>query len=243
MAAIIDINTFFGPSQRPGVDWSLDELLRLMDRYHVERALTLSLLGVHYDFVSGNTETLQACRRHPQLIPVGTVDPRRYIDCADEIKRCLDEGVRVFRFFPDAQGWPVEHRHFIDLCEQIADARAAIMVAAGNAGWPSRLAQLLGDLPAPVVLLGVGYGVFSELLAALSHCPSFYCDGQMFDTPGAYELVRDVAGADRVIFGSGIPERYFASAYFMVIHSELTEDERRAVLYRNAARVLLGEGE
>ena len=241
MPRIIDINTFFGPSDRAGVKWTLDDLLGLIDRHGVERALTLSLRGVYYDFVAGNTDTLEVCRRHPELVPVATVDPRRYLECLDEVERCVDEGVRVFRFFPDVQAWPLEHVHFLRVCEAIADAGAAIMLPGSTAGAPSAAARLLGDLGTPVVILGVSYNTFAELLAAMETSEHIYCDGHVFDTPGAFELVRDVAGAHRAMFGSGIPERYFASAYFMVAYAELSDDERDAVLYANAARTLLGE--
>ena len=241
MARIIDINTFFGPSDRANVKWTLDDLLRLVDQYEIERALTLSLRGVYYDFVAGNTDTLQVCRQHPELVPVATIDPRRYMECADEVQRCVDEGVRVFRFFPDVQGWPMDHLHFLHLCEQIADAGAAIMVPGGANGMPSAAARLLGEMGTPVVVLGVSYNTFAELLAAMDASEDIYCDGHLFDTPGAYELVREVGGEHRAMFGSGIPERYFASAYFMVKYAELSDEERDAILYANAARVLLGE--
>ncbi len=238
---VIDINTFFGPSDRAGVKWTLDDLLALVERYQVERALTLSLRGVYYDFVAGNTETMQVCRRHPELVPVATVDPRRYIECIDEVRRCVDEGIRAFRFFPDVQGWPLEHAHFLRVCEQIADAGAAIMLPGAAAGAPSAAARLLGDLGTPVVVLGVSYATLAELLGAMEASEDIYCEGHMFDTPWAYELVRDVAGPQRAMLGSGMPERYFASAYLMVKYAELSDEEREAVLYSNAARVLLGE--
>ena len=241
MARIIDINTYFGPSDRAGVRWTLDDLLGLIDRYEIDRALTLSLRGVYYDFVAGNSDTMQVCRQHSHLVPVATIDPRRYIECLDEVRRCVDEEVRVFRFFPDVQGWPLDHVHLLRICEVIAEKGAAIMVPGSVAGAPSTAARLLGDLGVPVVILGVSYNTLAEVLASMETSEHIYCDGHVFDTPGAFELVRDVGGPHRAMFGSGIPERYFASAYYMVQHAQLSDEERDAVLYANAARALLGE--
>jgi predicted TIM-barrel fold metal-dependent hydrolase len=240
VGSIIDINTFFGLSRERPTDWSLDTLLRLLDRAGVARALTLSLRGVYYDFVAGNEETLRACAAHPQLVPVATVDPRRYVGCREEIRRCLDRGVRLFRFFPDLQGWALDGLDFLRLVEALA-GQGVLMVPANRPGWPSLAARYLAPLGVPVVLLGVGYSVFGELLAALAAHPNLYCDGMLFDSPGAYELVCAEVGAGRVMFGSGLPERYFASARLMVEHADLTPQQRAAIFYRNAARVLLAE--
>jgi len=43
------------------------------------------------------------------------------------------------------------------------------------------------------------------------------------------------------MFGSGLPERYFSSAYLMVERADLSQAQREAILGGNAARILLGE--
>ena len=110
---IFDVNTFFGLDRRAPTDWSLEALQRLLDRHEVSRALTYSLRGVAFDFVEGNNESVAAAARDERLVPVATVDPRRYVDCVEEVHRCLSEGLRVFRFFPDLQGWPLDGLHFL----------------------------------------------------------------------------------------------------------------------------------
>jgi len=239
--SVVDINTFFGLDRHRDVDWSLDTLRRLLDEHRVFRALTYSLRGVHFDFVLGNRETAAAAARDERLVPVVTFDPRRYLDCVEEARRCLGEGLRVFRVFPDVQGWTLSDLHFLRVMEILAEGQGALMVRAAAPGQPSLAARVLGSLGIPVVLLGVGYSTFGELLAALLTSEHLYCDSHMFNTPGACETVCREAGADRLMLGTGLPERYFSSAYLMVERAELTEDERGAILGGNAARVLLGQ--
>lgn len=241
MPEVIDINTFFGVAPGSEDDWSLDALLRLLDHHEVERALTCSLRGVYFDFVEGNNETLAAARSHNNLVPVGTIDPRRYLDCLEEVRRCASEGIKVFRFFPDVQGWAIDGLHFLRVVEAIAEANGAVMLPCAAAGWASTAARVLGPIGIPAVLLGAGYSFFAELLAAMEACPTIYCDGHKLDSPGACELICQEVGEERMMFGSGLPERYFSSAYLMVEKAELTPHQRRRILHDNAARVLLGE--
>lgn len=241
MPGVIDVNTFFGMDRHRDVAWSLDELLRLLDQHHVDRALTCSLRGVHYDFLAGNVETRAATRQHPHLIAVATLDPRRYLDCREEALRCLGEGLRLFRFFPDVQGWPVDGLHFLRLVEVIAAGGGALLLPGAAGGGPSLAARVLGDFGLPVVLLGAGYSVFGELLAALVTCDNLYCDVHGLNTPGSCELICREAGEGRLMLGSGLPERYFSSAYLLVQRAGLSQSQREAILGGNAARVLLGE--
>jgi predicted TIM-barrel fold metal-dependent hydrolase len=237
---IIDINTFFGIDRRREVDWTIDTLVRLLDKHGITQALTVSLRGVHFDFVTGNEETLAAAKRDARLIPVGTVDPRRYLDCREEVTRCFDEGLRIFRFFPDAQGWPVDGLHFLQVVELIAERKGAVLLPAAGCR-PTAAARLLSDFGIPVVLLGAGYSIFGELLAAMVACPNLYCDGHKLNSPGAYELICSHVGKERLLFGSGLPEFYFSSAYLLVERSALTDEQRRAILHDNAARILLAK--
>ncbi|MCX7599901.1 MAG: amidohydrolase family protein, partial [Armatimonadetes bacterium] len=235
----IDVNTFFGFDRSRQRDYPLQELLRLLDHHRVARALTVSFRGAYYDFAAANDDVLAAARRHPQLIPAATIHPGRYLGCLEEVRRRIDEGVVAFRFFPDLQGWHPSELHFLRVAEAIAvHGGRVILLPGGIAGWPTALARHLGHLPVTVVMVNVSYGVLGEAIAAMAYAPNLACEGTMFDTPWVYETLCREVGQDRIFFGSGLPARYFSSAYGMVQHAELSEQQRAAILYDNAARVL-----
>jgi hypothetical protein len=244
MARILDVNTFFGLSRHGETEWSLDDLLRLLDRHGIERALTASLRGAHYDFIGGNEDTLAAARAHPNLIPAATIHPTRYLGCLEEVRRCVGEGMTAFRFWSEHQGgWGPTDLHFLRVAEEIAAAGGrAILLRADRNGWPSALARHLGGLEVAVVMLGVTYPNLGEALAAMKAAPNLCCDGVQFDTPWAYETAIAEVGVERLVFGTGLPWRYFSSAYEMVARAEITDAQREAILWGNAARILGLEG-
>ena len=264
---IIDVNTCFGrsprrrvryadgvsrarmcqtpamlPEARQDVDWSLDNLLRLIDEKEVARALTYSLRGRLYDFVSGNDETLRAADEHTQLAAVATIDPRRHFGCMEEVDKCAETGFVGFRFFPGEQGWAIDSLPFLRLCERIAEHGLPIMLPAGGWGEQTRIARLIGDFGVPIVAMGATFDVSAESIAVASSCQSFHCETSLMHTVETIEGLAGEAGAEKLVFGSNIPESYFDAAFGLVDVARLRAEARTAVLCGNAGRLFMRGG-
>ena len=264
---LIDINTCFGsspkrrvryaasvtsarmfdesPAPHPttqDVDWSLDNLLAILDKHQVDRALTYSLRGKLYDFVSGNDETWQAARDHPQLVPVATIDPRRHFGCREEVQRCIDRGFSVFRFFPDEQGWGISALPFLNICEQLAEHDVAVMLPAGGWGQQTAIARAICPFGFNVVAMGATFTVIAESIAVACECENLFCETSVMHTAGTIEGMAAEVGADKLMFGSNSPEHYFEAAHNLVADAQLSEADKSAILGENALRHLLRRG-
>ncbi|MBU0607433.1 MAG: amidohydrolase family protein [Armatimonadetes bacterium] len=238
---LIDANTCFGLCPRGGRDLSLATLLAVLRRQGVDQALTYSVRGVEYDFLSGNEETRRVCQEHPQLLPVATVHPGRHVHCRDEILRVADEGFAAVRFFPDAQGWPIVYQPFLDLCELLAEVGLPIILPAGPPGQQTAIGERLGPLGLNALLIGAGYNVNAETASVLARWPSLYTESHMYDTPGTLEYVGEVAGFDRLVFGSNSPDRSFEAAYHQGACAHFTAGQRADFFAGNLLR-FLGRG-
>jgi predicted TIM-barrel fold metal-dependent hydrolase len=235
--AIVDAVTTFGSCPGRDVDWSLDALLSLLDRHGVEKAFSLSLKGIHYDFEEGNDETLQASKRHGVLEPVATIDPRRHLGCADEVRKRVDQGFRLFGFFPSEQGWPVNFLPFRRLLERLAEHDVRLVLPAA-AGVPTLIHDTLAGYEIPTLLTGAGYSMMAELIAVLQANPTFYTDLHLLDTHDGVDVLAAQVGVERLVFGSDVPQRYFESALGLVTASHVSDAAKRAILRENALRFL-----
>ena len=121
--------------------------------------------------------------------------------------------------------------------------------ACGGAVTEQALSHLDFDLPpglreATILAARVHYGASS--IEARMDSPLAYTvsrsafDTHLLDTPGAFEVLCRAGGADRIVFGSGTPERYFESAANMLNTSELTPEQRRKISQDNL-REFLGQ--
>jgi predicted TIM-barrel fold metal-dependent hydrolase len=236
--AIVDAVTTFGACPGRDVDWSLETLLSLLDRHGVEKAFSLSLKGIHYDFEEGNDETLQASKRHPVLEPVATIDPRRHLGCADEIAKRVDQGFRLFGFFPSEQGWPLNFLPFRRLLEHLAEHDVRLLLPAAGAGTPTLIHDTLAGYEIPTLLTGAGYSIMAELMAVLQANPRFHTDLHLLDTHDGVDLLAAEVGVERLMFGSDVPQRYFESALGLVTASHLSGEAKQAILRENALRFL-----
>lgn len=264
-AMLIDTNTCFGttPTRRvpyadvvarartfdePGpadptvqdVDWSLENLMRILEGHHVTQALTYSLRGKLCDAAAGNDETWQAASRHGQLVPVATLDPRRDVAWREEIDRCLGRGFRIFRFFPDAQGWSISALPFVRIAEALSEHEVTVMLPAGGWGQQTAMAQMLCPLGLKVVAIGASFGVVAETIQVAAEYAGFFCETSAMCTAGMVETVAHRAGAHKLVFGSNSPEFSFEAPYNLVAAADISRADRDRILGLNAAERLLG---
>jgi len=263
---LIDVNTCFGvmPTRRVAyadvvtrarmvddprpadptaqeIDWSLDNLRRILDRHEVTRALTCSLRGKLYDTVGGNDETFAAARLDERLVPVATLDPCKDLAWRDEISRSIDRGARLFRFFPGAQGWAIGALPFRHIAEVLAEHGVAVMLPAGGWGQQTAMAQMLCPLGLTVVAVGATFGVVAESIAVAAEHGRFLCETSAMCVGGMVETVVEAAGAGTLVFGSNSPEFSFEAPLGLVTRATISEGERERILGLNALELLLGE--
>lgn len=233
---IIDIDTLFGFWPRRRVDISLERLQTLMARHQVEIACVCSARGVCYDFVEGNREALAVSRANPGLAPVATLDPRRFLGCREEIDRCLDQGVRLFRLFPDYQGWEPASPAGRRVLEMLEETGAVVMIS----GAPAAVLPALAGLTIPVVLTGAHFYFLADVLAGLEAMPNLYLTSRFFIGPGSIDTWLAAAGPQRLLFGSHAPLAYPAAALNLVKGAGLSPENQAAVLGENTRRLLEG---
>ena len=163
---------------------------------------------------------------------------------ADEVARL---GLRGFKIHPDIQGVNIDDKRLMPLYEA-AEGRLPIYFHMGDDrdeyqfSATERLVRIKKQFPKLTVVaahLG-GYRAWhkSFMLAEL--------DDVLFDTSSAlWAMTPEYAtniihelGADRVMFGTDYPVAYAASELERFFALDLNEQERKAILYDNAARFL-----
>jgi predicted TIM-barrel fold metal-dependent hydrolase len=240
---IVDSNVLFGFWPRRRLDASLGAIAQVATAFGIGRQVVCSIRGIFSDFVAGNDETVRACARDARLTPAATLNPLRWLEGADEIDRMAAAGVRIFRFFPEHQGWDYRLRPFRRLLRHIRGAGAVAMTGARlgghlEAGAVSLLLTALEDAGARCILTGAYYGNLAEVLEAARAYPGLYVETHLLNGPESLELVAAELGARRLVFGSGTPLHYAASALLPLRHAALDEDDRQDIAGRNVARLL-----
>ena len=238
---IFDACTLFGPWPQHSADLAVESLLQVMSQNGIARSLVTATTGIFHDYQQGNTETLVAARRYAQqLYPVATLDPRAYPECLQEAETRAAEGFRLFRFFPDRQGWPLRFAPFREALQKCDALGVPVIVTVARPGDCTELADAVAFTQAPLLLAGVTPSTLGEALAVLRADTKFYIETTHLLAPGTFEMVRDnmAHGVERLVFASYSPLRYLSAALGPVLASTLSDDHKALVLGGNLRRLL-----
>jgi len=235
---IVDATSLFGFWASRTVDISLPRLLEIMDKYSIAKTACVSTTGMFFDAEAGNDETWQATQAHPNLIPVATVDPRRYRGCAAEIERRAAQGFRMFSLFPETQGWEVDSALFAGVRPALSAAGRPVMIEASDPGDPSRIARAAEGTAFPIILAGINYRTLAEAIAIMKADPRVHLETHSLTAVESIDLVAAEAGADRLLFGSYAPLNYTSSSLLMVQYCGLSDADKEVILGGNLLRLL-----
>lgn len=238
---ILDGCTFFGPWPQHSADLAVETLVAGMAKHGVARSLVTSTTGIFHDYRQGNEETVAAYRAYPQqLVPVITLDPRAYPECLEEAQNRAREGFRLFRFFPERQGWPLRFAPFRELLQECDKLKVLVAVTTSRAGDVTELAEAVAFTQSPLLLAGVNSENLGEALAVMKNDAKFYLETTALLQPGALEQICAVVpgGIERLVFSSYAPLRYLSASLNTIIYSTLTEAEKTLILSGNLKRLL-----
>ncbi len=240
---VIDVNTAFGRRTEFDFDLSLTTLLASLDQHQIAGAFTFSLKGVHYDPQTGNRESLAAARGHPHLLPVATLDLREYLGWEAALDDCLQQGIRIFRFFPQLQGWSVTSRLFQRVLGKLHGTDVCLIFSlaetdANNSNLAEAIAVVTAERGLPVILTDINYHNMAETMTIMQCYPHLYAETNGLATVGAVGIMAEEVGAQRLLFGSGAPLRALQKALNEVLESNLSIEDKSAILGGNAMRLL-----
>jgi len=245
----IDINAFFGHwPYWPIPHTRGEESLRLMDRFGIDRAAICSLRGMFGDWREANDETLELAKSHPdRLTPVATMSPM----CGgggEALRTLVDQGFRGIRLYPLLlQGYSLRSPFSGEIADTAGELAIPVIVPTRPmmnfrfATLPiDDIAALAQRHPATTFILsGPNYlSEFQSAIEALTRCANILIEISCMQAVGAVAKMVQAVGADRVLFGTGLPLHYPACNVVKLEHAALTKTQAAAISSENAKRCL-----
>lgn len=226
---LIDTNAYLGHWATRRLHYNTPAgLLELMDRAGIAQAWVSSASAIMYrNCQSGNEELHEALTAagSERLVPFAVINPA-YAAWETDLRWCVEVmGAKGLRLYPDY------HRYKLGdaCCHALMDAAAELKLVVSvpqrvedyrQRHWLidapdvnlSELAALIGAHPATKFLVSNALGVGgSDLVLKKDQLPANYwvdiCRPDVVYTEDAPRLI-DALGADRIVFGSGIPFNY-----------------------------------
>ena len=236
-----DCNCMLGRrgSPRPENNLSDAQILEELERAGIEGALVTHAYGKEYSPQAGNERLVEICREHRHLVPCFAVLPDGCGDFpgGDALLQYLRQGgAGAVTLYPRTHSYDLGETWCGDLWAALEGAGVPVLLDSDQASFPEMDGILRHHPRLQVIALRTGYRINRLAYPGLRIETSFY---------EAHRGIEEVArrfGADRLIFGTGLPQWDAGGAIAGVVYADLPEADRRRIA-GEALRDLLWKGE
>ncbi|MGI6199297.1 MAG: amidohydrolase family protein [Christensenellales bacterium] len=240
--AVVSIGDFYDiPMDGVG---SSEDLLRSGGMIGVEKYIVHSVATKPSQVVSINSFIAQQMRLHPEFIGFATLHP--YMDDLQaEVERAEQLGLRGIKLHPDFQAFHIDEPRAMALYRAI-EGKLPLQIHMGDEtrdfSEPVRLARVLDKFP-DLTVIAAHFGGFSVWEDAKEYLVGrdvyFDTSSSLFKLPAqeAEQIMHD-HGMEKMLFGTDYPMWLHRQELERFMQLRLTEQQRRMVLYDNAAKLL-----
>jgi len=112
----------------------VDQLILLLDRYHISRALVFPNPNVGDKYRETNDYIAQCVKKHPsRLVGFGRVDPRRGTDAIRELKRIKEKlELSGIKLHPMVECFRPDHPFFDKFFEKVEELKLPVLIHTGD---------------------------------------------------------------------------------------------------------------
>lgn len=256
--SFFDANCMVGKLVRPEPSGHVDTVDKLLDEleyFGISEGLVCHARAVEQALDVGNRDILEAVAGRDTLHPAWVIPMHTAVDYPDP-ERFVDEmlalGVRAVRVWP-----PPYHGYLADpwalgpLWSALADRRVPVLVGASDLGrYPDQpgfgfSARNLYDIcrayPAlPVVVVRLNFSAARVAVPLLRECPNLFAELSFFTTHRGVEFLCAEVGAERLLFGSGLPWASPGPGITAVQYALISDEERALIAGENLLSLLAG---
>jgi uncharacterized protein len=212
--------------------------------------------GKPEDIRARNDSLITLARKHPEIMPIGTVHPYDGQAALDELARIAEQGVRVIKLHPHTQGFDVRDPRVLAAARRAGELGMAVLmdnasILPGDCENLFNLAVQAPDTKFVFAHIGGLNFRFWNILPLARTAEGFAFSNVYFDISATVLLAADSpieqefvwtlrnVGIDHVILGSDYPQISLAKTLDAFERLNLTDEEKARIRHGNA-RVLFG---
>jgi len=214
-----------------------------MDKFGITRACVSSMMGIQYDFRRGNREVHDEAAKFPgRFIPFCVVHPRYWSEAEPELLECVTRfGFRGLALHPTEHVFAADclsARRIVGAAQSLG-IPVAIHSSEEDLAHPNRIGALAAAFPSTTfIMYHMGRFAWQEAIEVASERLNILLDTTDASChDGLVEKAAERVGAERVVWGSGLPVSYPGPNLTRILIARLSERERELVLGKNVAKL------
>lgn len=220
---------------------SKDEILAKFDRYGIDSALIryeYAATGIHR---VGNMELVDQIKSEPRLFPMWVAVPHytgEFPHPEELVKLMKDNDVRALTL--QTGSWTVGEWTCGELFRMMEKHKIPLLLPFSRLsnGFTSLYEILCNHRDLRIILTACGYSYLRDLYPLLEMFPNLYLCTSSLKTQMGIEEIAEKFGAERLIFGSGMPGFSGAASVALITYAKLDAVQKQMIASGNLKKLL-----
>ncbi|HOK55888.1 MAG TPA: amidohydrolase family protein [bacterium] len=241
-----DVNVWFGnlKDDIKKISVSLKRISEKLDELNIKKAIVyhISQRDVHPEF--GNEILIKEIADKEKFYGIITLLPFQ----TDEIKKIdfkdlKNKKIVGFNFFPKKHNYILDKITFGDFLSELEYKNFPVFfdLLSGFSVDYRDVYSILNNFPKLTCIL-CNLGIWNTnrfTWPLIEKCPNVYLESSLLSLQeGGIEETVKKYGAERIVFGSGFPERYFEASILQLVHAEINEKDKEKIAHKNIERII-----
>lgn len=241
-----DVNIWIGKfiNDDRKISITVKELIYEMSLLNIEKGIVYHISQRDVHPLIGNEKLIKEISNEKKLygiltlLPFQTQEVRVY-----PFKDLRNKKIVGFNFFPKKHNYILNKITFGDFLAELEERKFPIFLdlMSGFSLDYADIYSILCDFPnLTCILCNIGIWNRDRLTwPILEKFPNVYLESSLLSlNEGNLEETVKKFGSERILFGSGFPERYFESSILQLVHAEISENDKEKIAYKNIERII-----
>ncbi len=222
-----------------------EELIKEMDKQYMEKALIWHIAQYNLSPAEGNTMLSKAIKNEPRLYGCWTILPPQTGEVITKnfFRDMKENRIAALRAFPDTHRFLLNRTVFGAFLDEVSERKIPLLLSMEKGCSWEGVYTLLEQYPAIIcILCDIGvWGTNRYTWPLLENHKNAYLETSLLALE--HEQVEATVkkyGAERIVFGSGFPERYPESSICEVLHCNLPDSDKEKISHRNLEAIISG---
>lgn len=237
---IIDAHTCWHTYEMKGIRVSEEEFIEILDKCDIDKAMVCCPFYLLSDFKFGNDKVLKFMNKYPnRIIGFATINPLFENEAIEEIKRCVESGMKGIKLHCDLSQVPYNDYLTFPIIEEAIkfDIPVFIHTSEDNISEAEFISQKYPECT--FIFAHIGNKLWKKTckFAKFQKNVILCISGLIFEIGFLEEAVENV-GDERVVFGSDFVFVNLSINLGIVKCSSLSKESKNKILGLNMKRIL-----
>lgn len=229
------------------------EIMEELSRVGVTRVLATHAHALQGDITTGNNEILEISQDQSHISPMWVIPQHSLLDIPDPetyVADMLRKGVRAVRVEPTIyNGYFCEEWALGPLWRELEKQRIPVFIGGSDVGKypdqprtgfsPENLYQISQTFPdLPLVIYKLNFSSIRVIVPMMKQCKNLYVENSYFTAHNGVEFLVEMVGANRVIFGSGMPWSPPGPAALSIAFASISRLQKELIAEKNLESLL-----